>query len=141
MSSLDAADRLTQAAAVVSILLGVTTNSVTKLVLAFDSSRPRFAGGGQYWDCAGCGGAVDWSGGLAPLKHGRARSRRLLSSSEVPSFGFQCWTLQASTRCRRLAGPFHLLRTAFELGRSTPRWRAAPRPMRRNFAFRVRNGA
>jgi uncharacterized membrane protein (DUF4010 family) len=43
MSSLVAAGRLTPAAAVVPILVGVTTNSLTKVVLAFDRSNPRFA--------------------------------------------------------------------------------------------------
>ncbi len=43
MSSRVAADSLTPAAAAVPILLGVTTNSVVKLVLAFDRSNPRFA--------------------------------------------------------------------------------------------------
>jgi uncharacterized membrane protein (DUF4010 family) len=43
MSSLVAANRLTPAAAAVPILLGVTTNSATKLALAFDRSHPRFA--------------------------------------------------------------------------------------------------
>ncbi len=42
MSSLVAAGTLTPMAAVMPILVGVTTNSMTKLVVAFDRSNPRF---------------------------------------------------------------------------------------------------
>jgi uncharacterized membrane protein (DUF4010 family) len=42
ISSLVAAGKLTPVAAAVPILLGVATNSVTKLIVAFDRSNPRF---------------------------------------------------------------------------------------------------
>jgi uncharacterized membrane protein (DUF4010 family) len=43
MSSLVAAGRLTPSAAVVPILVGVTANSITKMAVAIDPSKPTFS--------------------------------------------------------------------------------------------------